>query len=105
MSGVVSSAFLNRLEIVICRGNNPRVDGCLCLEVSFVCAMLEAMSGCLESSVSFSGVGPGGSCWREVCSKFCHLGEMRVDCGSCFVSVLVRECRCSGESAMSNLLK
>ncbi len=54
--------FFDRLEIVIFKGNNPRVDGCLCLEVSFACAMLEAMSGCLESIVSCSGMGLGGSC-------------------------------------------
>ncbi len=42
-------------DIVICRGNNPRVDRCLCLEASFACVMLQAMSGCLESSVTCSG--------------------------------------------------
>jgi hypothetical protein len=67
--------------------------------------MLETMSGCLESSVSCSGVGPGGSCWKEVCNMFCHLVEIVVDWGSCLVSVLVRERRCSGESAMSSFLR
>jgi hypothetical protein len=71
--------FFDRLEIVIYRRSNPRVDGCLCLEASLACAMLEAMSSCLESSVSCSGVGPGGSCWREICRKFCHIGEIGVD--------------------------
>ncbi len=52
--------FFDSFEIVICRSNNPTVDWCLCLEASVACAMLEAMSGCLESSVSCSGVGPGG---------------------------------------------
>ncbi len=75
------------------------------LETSFACAMLEAMSGCLESSVSCIGVGPGESCWREICSKFCHLGEIGVDHGSCLVSVMVRERRCLRESALSNLRK
>ncbi len=90
---------------MIYKGNNPEVDWCLCLEAYVACAMLEAMSGCLESSVSCSGVGPGGSYWREVCKTFCHIGEIRVDCGSCLVSVLVKEWRCLGESAMSSLQK
>jgi hypothetical protein len=67
--------------------------------------MLEAMSGCLESIVSFSGVGPNGSCWRGLCSRVCHLGEMKVDWGLCLVSALLRERRCSGESAMSSIHK
>ena len=71
--------FFDLFEIVICRGNNPRVDGCLCLWASFTCAMLEAMCGCLESSVRCSGVGRGGSCWKGVCNMFCHLVEMVVD--------------------------
>ncbi len=74
------------------------------MEAFVACAMLEAMSSCLESTVRCSGVGPGGSYWREVCSKFCHLGEIRVDFGSCLVSVLGMECRCSGESAMGSHL-
>ena len=44
--------FFYRLEIVIYRGNNPEVNWRVCLEASFACAMLEAMSGCLKSSVS-----------------------------------------------------
>ena len=67
--------------------------------------MLEAMPGCLESSVSCSGVGHGGSCWKEVYNMFCHLVEISVDWGSCLVSVLVRERRCSGESALSSFRK
>ena len=63
--------------------------------------MLEAMSGCLVWNVSCSGVGPGGSLVRQLCSRVCHLGEMGVDCGSYMFSVLVRERRCSGESALS----
>ncbi len=53
--------LFDRFEIVICRGTNPGPDKCLCLLASFACAMLEAMHGCLESSVSCSGVGPKGS--------------------------------------------
>ena len=68
--------FFVLFEILIHRGNNPRVDGCLCLWDSYACAMLEAMSGCLELSVSCSGVGPGGSCWREVCIRVYNLGEI-----------------------------
>ena len=67
--------------------------------------MLEATPGCLESSVSCSGVEPGGSCWKGMCNMFCHLGEIDVDWGSCLVSVLVRERRCSRESAMSSFRK
>ena len=62
-----------RFEFVIFRGTNPETDKCLCLWASFACAMLEAISGCLESSVSYSGVGPGGGCWKELCSMFCRL--------------------------------
>ena len=36
---------------------------------------------------------------------FCHLVEIGVDWGSCLVSVLVRERRCFGESAMSSFRK
>ncbi len=67
--------------------------------------MLEVMPGCLESSVSCSGVGPRGSCWKEACNMFCHLVEIGIDWGSCLVSVLVRERRCSRESAMSSFRK
>ena len=67
--------------------------------------MLEAMPDCLEYSVSCSGVGPGGSCWKEVYNMFCHLIEICVDWASCLVSVLVRERRCSGESALSSFRK
>ncbi len=77
----------------------------MCLKASFACALLEAMSDCLDSSVRCSGVGPGGSCWREICSKLCQLGEIGVNCGPCLVSVLVRERRRLGESALSNLRK
>ena len=55
--------------------------------------MLEAMSGCLLCIVSCRGVGPGGSLLRKPCSMVCHLREMGVDCGSCLVSLLVREWR------------
>jgi len=96
---------LYRFEIVICRVINPGDDKCLCLRASFACAMLEAMSGCLESIVSCSGVGPGGSCWKEVCNMFCHLVEIGVNSGSCLVSVLVRERRCFGETALSSFRK
>ena len=67
--------------------------------------MLETMSGSSESIVSCSGVGAGGSCWKEVCNMFCYLVEIGVDWGSCLVSVLVREMRCSGESAMRSFRK
>ncbi len=67
--------------------------------------MLEAMPSCSESSMSCSGVAPGGSCWKIACNMFCHLVEIGVDWGSCLVSVLVRERRCSGESAMSSFRK
>jgi hypothetical protein len=68
--------LFDRFEIVICKGINPRADWLMCLEASFACAMLEAMYGCLESGVSCSGIGPGGICWRKICSMFCHLGEI-----------------------------
>jgi hypothetical protein len=71
--------FLDCCGIVIFRGTNPGDDRCLCLWAFFTCAMLEAMSGCLESSVSCSGVGSGGSYWKELCSMFCHLVEICVD--------------------------
>ena len=63
--------------------------------------MLEAMVGCLVCNVSCSGVGSGGSLLRKLGSRVYHLGEMGADCGSCLFSVLVRERRCSGESALS----
>ena len=71
--------FFDRFEIVICRGTSPGDDKRLCLWASFACAMLEAMPGCLESSVSCSGVRPRGICWKEVCNMFCHLVEIGID--------------------------
>jgi len=64
---------------VTCMGSNLLAVGCLFWEASVACAILVVISGCLELSVSCMGVGPGGSCWRKVCSRVCHLGEMGVD--------------------------
>jgi hypothetical protein len=76
-------------------------DKSLFWQIVVACAMLVAMSGCLVFSMSCNGVGPEGSFCRKVCNRVCHLGEMGVDCGSCLLSVLVRERRCSGDSALS----
>ena len=43
-------------------GSKLEVVRCLLFEASVACAILEAISGCLEFSVSCRGVGPGGSC-------------------------------------------
>ena len=83
--------------MVTCIGSDLVAIGCLFFEASVACTILKAMSGCLEFSVSCIGVGPGGSCWRKECSKVCHLGEMRVDCELCLVSLFTSDCRCSGE--------
>ena len=93
--------FLERFEMVMCMVGGPGVDRCWFWRVVLAWVMLEAMSGCLVCDVSCSGVGPGGSLFRKLCSIVCHLGEMGVDCGSCLFSVLVRRRRCSGESALS----
>ena len=77
------------------------VDGGLFWQIVVACAMLVAMSGCLVSCMSCIGVGPEGSFCSMMCNRVCHLGEMGVDCGSCLLSVLVSERRCSGESALS----
>ncbi len=82
-------------------GGNRGADKSLFWKFVVACAMLVAMSGCLEVSASCNGVGPEGSFCRKMCNKVCHLGEMGVDCGSCLLSVLVRERRCFGESALS----
>ena len=76
-------------------------DGSLFWRICVACAMLVAMSGCLVFCMSCIGVGPEGSFCRMMCNRVCHLGEMGVDCGSCLLSVLVRERRCYGESALS----
>ena len=93
--------FFDRFDIRMCMGGKRGVDRSLFWVIVVACAMLVAMSGCLEFSVSCSGVGPGGSFCRKMFSRFCHLGEMGVDWGSCLVSVFVRERRCSGEFALS----
>jgi hypothetical protein len=93
--------FFDRFEMIMCMGGGPGVDRSLFWKDVLTCAMLKAMSGCLEFSVSCSGVGPGGSFCRKMCSRVYHLGEMGVDWGSCLVSVLVKERRCSRESALS----
>ncbi len=54
--------LLFRFEMVTCIGSDLVAVGCLFFEASVACAILEAMSGCLEFSVSCIGVGPGGSC-------------------------------------------
>ena len=54
--------FLVRFEIVIWLGSKLEVVSCLLFEASVACAILEAISGCLEFCVSCRGVGPGGSC-------------------------------------------
>ena len=82
-------------------GGKRGADRSLFWWIVVACAMLVAMSGCLVSSMSCIGVGPEGSFCRKVCNRVCHLGEMGVDCGSCLLSVLVREKRCSRESALS----
>ncbi len=83
--------------MVTCMGSDLVAVGCLFFEASVACAILEVMSGCLELSVSCIGVGLGGSCWRKVCSRVCHLGEIGVDCGLCLISLFVSDCRCSRE--------
>jgi hypothetical protein len=93
--------FFDRFEISMCMDGKPGVDRSLFWKVVLARAMLEAISGCLEFSVSCSGVGPGGSFCRKMCNRVCHLGEMGVDWGSCLVCLLVRERRCSWESALS----
>ena len=93
--------FFDRFDIRMCMGGKPGVDRNLFWRVVLACAMLVAMSGCLEFSTSCNVVGPGGSVCRKMCNRVCHLGEMGVDWGSCLVSVLVRESRYSGESALS----
>ena len=93
--------FFDRFDIRMCMGGKPGVDRNLFWRVVLACAMLVAMYGCLEFSTSCSGVGPGGSLLRKLCSRVCRLGEMGVDCGSCLFSVLVRIRRCSGEFALS----
>ena len=82
-------------------GGKRGADKSLFWQIVVACSMLVAMSGCLVFCMSCIGVGPGGSFCRKVCSRVCHLGEMGVDCGSCLLSVLVRDRRCSGESALS----
>ena len=77
-------------------GGKRGADRSLFWWIVVACAMLVAMFGCLVSSMSCIGVGPEGSFCRKVCNRVCHLGEMGVDCGSCLLSVLVRERRCSG---------
>ncbi len=52
--------FFDRFEISMCMGGKPGVNRSLFWKVVLACAMLEAMSGCSEFSVSYSGVGPGG---------------------------------------------
>ena len=88
--------FFDRFDINMCMGGKPCVYMILFWKVVLACAMLVAMSGCLEFSASCSGVGPGESFCRKMCNRVCHLGEMGVDWGSCLVSVLVRERRCYG---------
>jgi hypothetical protein len=89
----------------MCMGGGPGVDRCLFWWVVLACVMLVVMSGCLVCNVSCSGVGPGGSLLRKLCRSVCHLGEIGVDCGSCLFSVLVRVRRCSGEFALSCILR
>ena len=93
--------FFDRFDIRMCMGGGPGGgDRSLFWKIVVACVILVAMSGCLEFSASCNGVGPGGSFCRKMCNRVCHLGEMGVDWGSCLVSVLVRERRCSGESAL-----
>ncbi len=81
-------------------GKRGAVGG-LFWQICVACAMLVAMYGCLLPCMSCIGVGPEGSVCRMMCNRVCQLGEMGVDCGSCLLSVFVRERRCFGESALS----
>ncbi len=92
--------FFDRFDISMCIGGKRGADRSLFWKIDVACAMIVAMSGCLEVSTSCNGVGPEGSFCREMCNRVCHLGGMGVDCGSCLLSVLVRERRGSGESAL-----
>ncbi len=56
--------LFDRFEIVKCMGGGPGVNRCLFWRAVLACEMHEAMSGCFESSMSCSGVGPEKSCWR-----------------------------------------
>ena len=80
-----------RFEMVTCMGSELVAVGCLFFEASIACAILEAMPGCLEFRMSCIGVGPGGRCCRELCSKVCHLDEMAVDWGLCLLSLFVSD--------------
>ena len=93
--------FFDRFDMWMWMGGKRGADGGLFWRVVVACEMLVAMSGCLEFCMSCNGVGPEGSFCRKMCNRVCHLEEMGVDCGSCLLSVLVRERRCSGESALS----
>ncbi len=53
--------FFDRFDISMCMGGGLGVDWSIFWKVVLACAMLVAMSGCLEFSASCSGVGPGGS--------------------------------------------
>ncbi len=59
--------FFHRFEMIMCMGGGPGVYKSLFWKVVLACAMLEAMSGCLEFSVSCSGVGPGGRVFLGRC--------------------------------------
>ena len=61
--------------MVTCMGSDLLVVGCLFFKASVAGVILEVISGCLELSVSCMGVRPGGSCWRKVCSRVCHLAR------------------------------
>ena len=52
--------FFDRFDISMCMGGKTSVDRSLFWKVVLACAMLVAMSGCLEFSASYSGVGLGG---------------------------------------------
>ncbi len=51
--------FFDRNDISMCMGGKRGVDRSLFWKVVLACAMIVAMSGCLEFSASCSGVGPG----------------------------------------------
>ena len=53
--------FFDRFDISMCMGGKRGVDRSMFWKVVLACAMLVAMSGCLEFSTSCTGVGPEGS--------------------------------------------
>ncbi len=52
--------FFDRFDIRMCMSGGPGDDRSLFWKIFVACAILVAMSGCLEFSASCNGVGPGG---------------------------------------------